>query len=348
MLRKMVKRVMSITLAVALVLGMTACGSKESDADQYEVPEMGIQYTIPKDMMDKGIEVSPYNWNMNEYYLSTIDYYYRPVTDALFDEMLSKSPEEQAAFEAEFYEKMYAHSRTLLSVVALEKEEYDKNIAEGKSLDEISCFDHTEELTEKDGYVYLLSIPEYELKDVSEEEKQQFNECHEYMQTVKNSIQINGINEDLMAGETPASLGEFKSTDLDGNEVTDSIFAEKDLTVVNIWGTFCGPCIEEMPELGEWAKEMPENVQIVGLVQDISGTEDQEHVELAKQITSKANADFLQIIAGTNDFAEVMSSLVGVPTTIFVDKSGNVVGEPIVGADVEGYKTFVEEYLNEQ
>ena len=50
----------------------------------------------------------------------------------------------------------------------------------------------------------------------------------------------------------PGQMPSFTAKDLDGNTVTEEIFAEKDLTVVNIWGTFCPPCIAEMPELGEF------------------------------------------------------------------------------------------------
>ena len=101
-----------------------------------------------------------------------------------------------------------------------------------------------------------------------------------------------------------------------------------------------------MPELGEWAASMPDNVQIVGLIADISGDEDTKHHDLAVAITEKAGAQFTHIIANA-DFDPVMRWVVGVPTTLFVDKEGNLVGEPIVGAYVDGYKTFVEEYLNE-
>ena len=143
----------------------------------------------------------------------------------------------------------------------------------------------------------------------------------------------------------PDKMPAFTAKDLDGNEVTDSIFKEKDLTVVNIWGTFCTPCIEEMPELGEWAKEMPDNVQIAGLVCDIEGDDDETHKELAKTIMEKADASFTQIIANS-DFSSIMNWVTGVPTTIFVDKDGNIKGKPVVGAYVDVYKKFVEDYLN--
>ena len=147
--------------------------------------------------------------------------------------------------------------------------------------------------------------------------------------------------------EVWGQMPSFTAKDLEGNTVTESIFAGKDLTVVNIWGTFCPPCIGEMPELGEWAKTMPDNVQMVGLIIDINGEDDTTHRDLAVTITESAEAEYTQIIAN-GDFADILKGVVGVPTTLFVDKDGNLVGEPIVGAYVDGYKAFVEEYLSGQ
>lgn len=156
-----------------------------------------------------------------------------------------------------------------------------------------------------------------------------------------------GLTTSAAKSQETIKMVSFNSEDLDGNAVTEKIFAEKDLTVVNIWGTFCGPCIQEMPELAAWAKEMPDNVQLIGLVEDINGVNDTEHIKLARQILKEADANFLNIIAGTEDFYDILVSLIGVPTTIFVDKNGNIVGRPIIGANVDGYKKFVEQYLNE-
>lgn len=100
---------------------------------------------------------------------------------------------------------------------------------------------------------------------------------------------------DSKQADSGAKMPSFTATDLNGNTVTESIFSEKDLTVVNIWGTFCGPCVGEMPELGTWAQEMPDNVQLIGLVIDVAGEEDTEHRDLAVSIMEKAGADFTQI-----------------------------------------------------
>lgn len=156
-----------------------------------------------------------------------------------------------------------------------------------------------------------------------------------------NEVQSNALDEFKVYGK----FAEFTTNDIDGNEVTESIFANKDLTVVNIWGTFCGPCINEMPELGAWEKELPDNVQIVGLIVDISSTDDETQIAAAKQITEKADVGFVNLIGGNGAFDELIGSIVGVPTTIFVDKSGNIIGEIIVGADVDRYKSFVNKYV---
>lgn len=144
--------------------------------------------------------------------------------------------------------------------------------------------------------------------------------------------------EEIVENKMPS----FTTMDLEGNVVTDDIFSQKDLTIVNVWGTYCGPCINEMPELGEWAKELPENVQLIGLVCDGYGNED-----TAALIVEQTGADYLQLIAN-EDFLGLFETIVGVPTTYFVDKDGNIVGEPIIGAYVDGYKNFVEGYFNGQ
>ncbi len=90
---------------------------------------------------------------------------------------------------------------------------------------------------------------------------------------------------------------------------------------------------------------MPDNVQLVGLIVDIQGDNDTEHHDLAVMITEKAGAEFTQIIAN-EDLSDITRWVVGVPTTLFVDKEGTIVGEAIVGADVDGYKSFVEDYID--
>jgi thiol-disulfide isomerase/thioredoxin len=335
---------------------LTGCKSTDSvknvtqtDSDMVvtKVKERGLSFTISQDYIDRGIQLESYNLNLDEQPNISIYYYYKPITDKLFDEMFNMEPDERTQeVEDSFYKELYKHSKCLMNILLLTQDEYKKGIDSGKTLDDLSGFNNTEKFGENDGYIYLLSIPSNETEGMGEEEKQQYEECREYMSTIKENLKFIPLqfesNETVLLPQMPT----FTATDLNGATVTESIFADKDLTVVNVWGTFCGPCIEEMPELGEWAKSMSDNVQIVGLITDIDGDSDTKHHDLAVKIVSKANAEFTHII-GNEDFKELLSGVVGVPTTFFVDKEGNIVGEPIVGADVDGYKKIVEEYLNE-
>ena len=136
----------------------------------------------------------------------------------------------------------------------------------------------------------------------------------------------------------------FSTKDLNGNEVTNKIFEGKKLTVVNIWGTFCPPCIDEMPELGKWSKQMSKDVQLIGLVCDVKNAEDSKTINNAKKILKSANADFVNIVPDEN-LMEYLEEVEAVPTTIFIDSEGRILNKKIIGADVQGYKNFVKSYL---
>ena len=116
----------------------------------------------------------------------------------------------------------------------------------------------------------------------------------------------------------PSAVNVFSTTDLEGNTVTNDIFSQADLTVVNFWGTFCNPCINEMPELAKWNEEMPDNVQMLGAIVDVE-TVDSDEYALAQQIVEKTGVTYENVIA-PGAFDQFINKLAGVPTTVFIDK----------------------------
>lgn len=121
----------------------------------------------------------------------------------------------------------------------------------------------------------------------------------------------------------------FTAKDLDGNEVDQSVFANAKLTMMNIWATFCGPCINEMPELGELAAEGGTDYQIIGVCADLNGTEDM--LEDAKEIVSQTKANYLHL-QPAEDLYPVLTASSSVPVTFFFDSEGKLVGKGILGA----------------
>ena len=131
-------------------------------------------------------------------------------------------------------------------------------------------------------------------------------------------------------------LGSFTATDLEGNQVDQSIFENYDLTMINIWGTFCSPCIKEMPDLGEIHKEYADKkVQVVGIVIDTldrDGTISASQVEVAKEVVAKTGADYLHILPSEDLINLKLYAVNAVPETIFVDSTGALVGKSYYGA----------------
>lgn len=162
------------------------------------------------------------------------------------------------------------------------------------------------------------------------------------------------ITEDTPEGSTdtvpsesePVKLfGVFDTQTLEGETVTEEIFANADLTMVNIWGTFCGPCIAEMPDLGEISREYEEKgFQIVGVLCDVMEPGD----ETALEIVGETKADYTHVIASEDLTMNVLQYVSSVPTTVFVDKEGMLVGEVYAGArDKTTWELIINQYLAE-
>lgn len=162
----------------------------------------------------------------------------------------------------------------------------------------------------------------------------------------KVSSTMNTTNATSTAQAMPVAktVPNFTTTTITGETVTNDIFAAKKITVMNIWGTFCPPCIAEMPELGEMARSMPEGSQIIGLVCDAS--EKSLQIQKALNITQKAGADFVNIVPDEN-LLKFMEDVEAVPTTIFINSKGEVVGKAVIGANVKGYKDELKRLLNQ-
>ena len=158
------------------------------------------------------------------------------------------------------------------------------------------------------------------------------------------SVDMGPLEEDeKIAFDFPENIADFTTTDLFGKEVTGDIFAEKDVTLVNIWGTFCDPCIEELPDLQEVSETMPDNAQLIGIVGDVKSMRSDEYVEALK-LVEKNGITYTNLIADRS--MKFMDNIMFVPTTVLVDAEGNVIGDPIIGSKVEEYKKALADYLN--
>lgn len=143
-------------------------------------------------------------------------------------------------------------------------------------------------------------------------------------------------------------LSAFSATDLQGNEVDQSVLTGKKLTMVNVWATYCQPCKEEMPHLAQLSQNY-EDVQIIGLVSDVlnaDGTVNQDQVDTAIALAEEADVTYRNLIPSQDLTANVLSQIYAVPTTFFVNEDGDQVGSVYVGArDADGWAEIIDALL---
>ena len=141
----------------------------------------------------------------------------------------------------------------------------------------------------------------------------------------------------------------FETTDLEGNTVrSEDIFSKNKITMINIWGTFCGPCISEMPYLEELNGRLAEkDCGVIGIVCDVSGPEDTGQIETAKEIVGTTGVTYQNLLPW-DGFEEALPAMF-IPMTYFVNADGELTGEPSVGAKgADEYEALVDEILEKQ
>lgn len=115
-------------------------------------------------------------------------------------------------------------------------------------------------------------------------------------------------------------FGSFTATTLTGETISDSIFQEYDVTMVNIWATWCSPCVKEMPYLQEVYESLPDNINMFTICQDA-----ESQMDLLQQILSTSGATFDTIIPSNSIYTNILPKITAFPTTLFVDRNGDVV-----------------------
>ena len=189
------------------------------------------------------------------------------------------------------------------------------------------------------------------LASTVESNKDSFSE-EEYETLSKDIETIRGIEEEIAKLEKEITTSEssdssssksdestgvgvfrdFKGKDLDGNDVDDSLFAKNKVTVVNFWFSGCKPCVGELSklnELNETLKEM--GGEVVGINTDTLDN-NEAGIKEAKEILKAQGASYKNLTFDSNStVGKYAGNIMAFPTTVLVDKDGNIVGEPFMG-----------------
>ena len=142
----------------------------------------------------------------------------------------------------------------------------------------------------------------------------------------------------------------FEGKDLDGNPVkSDELFSANAVTVVNFWFTTCNPCVGELSELDALNKELAEKGGSLIGVNTFTLDGDETAISEAKDVLAKKGATYQNVYFDSDGEAgKFTTNIFAYPTTYVVDRSGNIVGEPIVGAITEKKQAETLQKLIEQ
>ena len=220
---------------------------------------------------------------------------------------------------------------------------FEKSLSEEEIGKITKCDSHTKLGESKDGkYSYYLSVNSGADAETIEELKQTTVEITEKKDRPENGFVLSEKSdlENTMAFSTDSQnvatdLSNLQTVDIDGKEFSGKDFSDYDLTMVNVFATWCSPCVQEIPDLAEIQKEMKDKgVNIVGVVTDtVDQTgENQEALEKAKLIRERSKAEYPFLIPDKSNFNGRLSGIQAFPETFFVDKKGQIVGETYSGS----------------
>ena len=364
------KRALGLLLAMVMCMGImsSAIAASESEADAviyndaFNKDEMlsvkgekvklsganglvgdqvtGFAFVIPEQLWNELMKM-----DSSMAYMSDIFY----IMDYIPEAYMSKLGQlDEAATDAEKSTLMDELNRNSVKVLRVYR--VNQKIKESLQLEKEGkeMFEHLQHMgTIGDDQYYIAYNDNFDKTQLSENDKANLNKIVQGIESVQNSLMLfPAKNNDSSGKPLDADLQSFTAKDLDGNEFSQDMFAKYDLTMVNVWATWCGPCTMELPGIAELYNKLPDNVNIISICTD--GTEDSD---LAHEILDQAKAKFTTLVPNDEMNKSLLNKIDAFPTTFFVNSQGKVVGGTQVGAPgepediVDAYQKLIEENL---
>ena len=293
-----VKKLITLLLAVMMVLAMAACGAKENDK-KTDIPGGNTMTDEPKTLEE---------------------------ASALFDSLLAQENailgENSALWEKVF---MAANKDKIM-------------IEDGKNYGQF-LLDTIEEAKDQFTEEELKVLREggEKIRDLEDQLTKLEEKFPELMpETPDGTVSVpaeNGKPIEQNSNPFPA----FEGKDLDGNPVkSDELFSANAVTVVNFWFTTCNPCVGELSELDALNKELAKKGGALIGVNTFTLDGDEAAISEAKDVLAKKGVSYQNVYFDSDGEAgKFTTNIFAYPTTYVVDRNGNIVGEPIVGAITE-------------
>jgi len=346
------KKILSLLLTLALLLACLSSSLAEEKQGIF-LKDMGLTFPAILDSLNGYAELYPHGVMHRNPYLAALEVMYWPIPRAQITEADHLTDEIRADIQS------LGGTYCMLFVT-------DATGEEGLQIlnlnDQFAASDLVE-LGKKDAYTWYGLFLKDALDDylaaydtASQEDAGKHPAANAELWKKDREVLFTALEADLkqLAYDTPVdplagvvgSVMRFESTDLDGNKVTSAeLFAKNKVTMVNLWGTWCPNCINEMEELGQLHTRLQEKgCGIVGIEWERVPID--QIAEKARQTLADYGITYPNVLYPEGN--ELLDNAVtGYPTSFFVDSNGTVLNEPIVGAAVSLYEPTIEQLLAE-
>ena len=345
-------------LALCMAVAFAGCGSDDSKTAasggegqqedtqcEYEFPATGFGFDLPESVeINKGC-ISAHDMGEVNYGCGVLMGWpvYVDVPAEKYNTLTmeeAKDVNTGATFHIACVKDVSSPEEAIEKVVTVMKELE----GDGYSKEEDALYRGMEELHREGDFIWMVDKPKKKSEGIRKECQTEYDAFYDATDEILSNMKFS--TPELWEGGEEGADVVFETTDLDGKKIdSKELFAKNKVTMINIWATTCGPCIEEMPELEklnkEWSKK---GGAVVGLVDDVP-VGNSEYLHDAQEIIMDTGVTYTNLRAW-DGYIDVMSK-VGTPTTYFVDSSGKLIGDPILGANVKKYKEAMEKYLSE-
>ena len=335
------KKILSLLLVLAMFASLLSVSAMADDGTTIDFDGVGVTLTIPDSYFDTNGILAPsegeeLGYNTGWFYL---DMGYVAMTQDEYEALLDQ--DELTDADIALYRSSLG---TLFSIYA---------VADGASLDGMIDMlrsyglnldtNNLSKIHEGNGYTYYLydDPTAADAGSFRPEYSAEFRALQAHTQQIISSAKFYPPVKPYADLEGKAL--HFTTTDINGNTVTsEELFGSHEITMLNVWASWCGPCIGELQELEAINNRLAgKDCAVVGLLYD---GDDSDAVETARQIMREKGVTYTVILPPDN-FDEIIE-INAFPTTFFVGKDTALTGSPVIGAQVDVYESAIDGLLS--
>ena len=349
------KKAFAVLTSCALMLSLAACNSEPQETI-VEKPEDISDHAIVVDYLGMAVELPDAIYDrLGEQVFPTANSPAAPEgvtvngqvlflyqSGAVYDRVLELQSTGEAMSEEE-YLTLSEQAGNLCAITSIKADTLGEN-----NLADCTGFENNKLIGELGGNSFYLSNDNLSPESLSEEDAADLQAMKGSLpELASNLVLYTPIESTAQGVEEGAVITGFSTTDLDGNAVDSSILSEAKLTVLNVWATYCTPCVNEMPDLETLSQNYKDKgVQVVGLVADVF--DDEEKKAEAKEILSATGVTYVNLLPDTVLDDSLLYDITGTPTTLFLDSEGKILKIVEGTRDLDALTEMVDELLAAQ